>query len=297
MAQTGRSVSLSQLRATAAVHTVGGLMSATIESTATPLTGPKQSTVSHHLLQDKVVIATGVGAGIGQAAASVFAREGARLVLCDIDEDSGRRTLDSLEVDDEKAVFIKCDIARREDVGRAVSLAVEKFGRLDCAFNNAAVFGPPHLLADYSEADFDRLVSVNLKGTWQSMATEIPAMVANGGGSIVNVASGTIWEAVPLMGPYIATKHGIVGLTQVAAKEYATHGIRANVILPGVTDTQMHQNFLSENPELTEPILSLMPIQRWCQPHEIAEAAAWLLSDRASIVTGSVVAADGAMTA
>lgn len=245
------------------------------------------------LLENKVAIITGAGQGIGAGTAEVFAREGARLVL------SGRH-LASLETTRSRvaglgaeAICVVADVAVASDCERIVGEAVARFGRLDCAVNNAGVEGDLAPTADYSEATFDRVIAVNLKGVWNCMRFQIPAMLQSGGGAIVNVSSALAEVAQYNMCAYLASKYGVVGLSKAAALDYATRGLRVNALLPGLVETPMMVNMMEAHPYLREPLLASEPIGRFGRPQELGEAAAWLCSDRASFQTGSAMVVDG----
>lgn len=259
------------------------------------------------LLDGKVAVITGAAAGIGRAAALIFAREGARLVLADVDVGGGEQTAEMVgkqraELATEvaagaggQAIFQRADVAVRADAQAVVDAALAEYGRLDCAFNNAGVTGPMHPLVGYPEDEFDRVMAVNVKGTLHCMQAQIPAMLASAGGrgAIVNSSSGLgVVGAAALVG-YVASKHAIMGITQVAALEYAQRGIRVNALLPGVIETNMPRALTAGAPEVLDALIAAMPVGRLGDPAEIAEAAAWLCSDRASLVTGHGMAVDG----
>ena len=250
------------------------------------------------LLEGKSAIITGAGSGIGRAAAIVFAREGARVIVADVAEQGGRETVEMIRAKGGEAQFQRCDVARGNDVDALIAVAVKAYGRLDCAFNNAGIGGAQRKTADYDEEEWDRIMAVNLKGVWFCMRAEIRQFLAQGsGGAIVNTASAAGLVASHSMPAYTAAKHGVVGLTKTAAIEYARTGIRINDVCPGVIDTPLVADMISQVPKLAGRLDQVEPVGRKGKPEEIAEAVAWLCSDRASFVTGSSVSVDGGITA
>ena len=249
------------------------------------------------LLQDKVAIVTGVASGIGRAAATLFAREGAAVVAADVTVDEGEAVVKQIKDGGGKATFVRCDISRAGDVEALVAAAVRTYGRLDCAFNNAGIIGKLARTAEETEENFDRIITIDLKGPWLCMKYEILQMLKQGkGGAIVNTASAAGLVGSHGMPTYTAAKHGVVGLTRTAALEYAKAGIRINAVCPGVVDTPMTQGIMAQHPRMAQAT-GIMPLGRECRPEEIAEAAVWLCSDHASFVTGHAMAVDGGLTA
>jgi NAD(P)-dependent dehydrogenase (short-subunit alcohol dehydrogenase family) len=253
-------------------------------------------------LQNKVALVTGSASGIGRASARAFAREGAAVVVADVDEDGGHKTVDLIKAEGGEATFIATDVSDGAQVDELVDRTVSLYGSLDCAHNNAGIEGATVATADYPEDEFDRIIAVNFKGVWLSMKAEIPVMLRQGKGSIVNTSSTFGLVAVPNCCGYIATKHAITGLTRAAALEYARQGLRINAVCPGAIQTPLVDRFFaSMNPEdpqaLSDAYAEDEPIGRIGDPAEIGEAVVWLCSDAASFVTGLPMAIDGGWTA
>ena len=248
-------------------------------------------------LDGKVALVTGGSSGIGRAAALAFAREGSRVVIADVLVEGSEETKRMIEQAGGEAIFVKADVSKARQVEALIKKAVEAFGRLDCAFNNAGVGGVRARTANHEEDDWDRIMNINLKGVWLCMKYEIQQMLEQGGGVIVNTASvaGLVgFDGTPA---YVASKHGVVGLTKGAALEYAKSGIRVNAVCPGVIRTPMIDRTVSKLPHMAEVYRTMHPIGRLGEPEEIAEAVIWLCSDAASFVTGHAMAVDGGLTA
>jgi len=247
--------------------------------------------------EGKVAVVTGAAAGIGRACALALGHAGANVVVSDVDERQGRDTVQLLGKNGGRAIFVAADVSRDDDARALVQAAVREFGGLDLAVNNAGIEGTMAPTAECSEANWDRTIAVNLKGTWLCMRHEIPAMLKRGGGSIVNMASvaGLVgFEGLPA---YCASKGGVVQLTRTAALEYATRGIRVNAICPGVIKTAMVDRILGGDPDKEKAFTELEPVGRFGRPEEIADAAVWLCSARSSFITGHPLAADGGFVA
>lgn len=245
-------------------------------------------------LKDKVAIVTGAAMGMGEATSRLFARAGARVVLADWDERRGRDVAADIEKAGGVALFHRVNVALGAEVEAMVKATVERFGHLDIAVNNAAVTPDAKPLAEMDEAEFDRVIAVDLKGVALCLKYELAQMIRQGrGGSIINIGSVSSFRPQPTNGAYVAAKHGVIGLTKVAALENGVHGIRVNAVAPGAIDTPMLRNAL-EDMQVTEaeyaPALSLL--NRFGKAEEVAQASLWLASDLASYVTGATISVD-----
>jgi NAD(P)-dependent dehydrogenase (short-subunit alcohol dehydrogenase family) len=247
------------------------------------------------LLEDLVVIVTGGGNGIGQAACRVFALEGAKVVVADVDESAAARCAEDIAAKGGMALAVRCDVSCEADVERMVASAVARWGRLDGAFNNAGIAAGEISLTDDTIADWQRVHSVNLLGVMLCMKHELRAMLATSGGAIVNVASGAGRAGVPLLASYAASKAGVINLTLTAAVEFGARGVRVNVLCPGLVMTEKMKSLLDGGAKMTQGLR--LPMGRPGIPDEVAEAAMWLLSRRASYVTGAVISVDGGHSA
>jgi NAD(P)-dependent dehydrogenase (short-subunit alcohol dehydrogenase family) len=240
------------------------------------------------MLTDKIALVTGASRGIGAAAARLFAEEGATVVLAARTESA----LEAVAGDLPGASYVVADLGDVASIERAVTTVVERHGRLDIAFNNAAIGVPPHPVADFPEDDFDLVMRVNLKGVFYAVSAEVKAMTGNGG-AIVNTSSVGSLMGNPALPAYGAAKRAVNSLTESAAVTYAKDGIRVNAIAPGLTLTEMVEDWNRHDPGVIDRIVAGTPLGRAARPREIAEAAAWLLSDRASFVTGAVLPVTG----
>lgn len=250
------------------------------------------------LLKGKNILATGVATGIGQGTAKVLAREGANLLLCDLTEESLQETLSLIEEFGGTYHLMKVDVSQKEDIEAMVEKAVSLFGTLDGAFNNAGISGATAEIVDYPDEDFEKVLAVNLKSIWWSLKSQIKVMLQQENkGAIVNTASVGALVGKPGISAYIASKHGVSGLTKNAALEYGKHGIRVNAVCPGVIRTPMLDGLIKSGKVGTEQEWNaIQPIGRLGTTEEIGEAVAWLLSDRSSLVHGQSIALDGAFT-
>lgn len=247
--------------------------------------------------ENKVVLVTGGASGIGLATAVAFAREGARVVVADVQEKEERAVSDAIRKVKGEFIFHLCDVSQPLQVQGLISRIMETYGRLDIAVNNAGIEGRPSPITDGDEANWDRVLSVNLKGAWLCMRHEIPAMLRFGAGAIVNVAS--IAGVVGFAGSaaYVASKHGLVGLTRTAALEYAKQGIRVNAVCPGVVRTPMVERFTQGDKAKEDMLAAGEPVGRMGTPEEIASAILYLSSPGASFVTGHALVVDGGWVA
>jgi NAD(P)-dependent dehydrogenase (short-subunit alcohol dehydrogenase family) len=256
-------------------------------------------------LNGKVALVTGGGSGIGRATALAFAREDAAVVVADLAVEGGEATVRMIQEARGEALFLKADVSQAAEVQALVQRTVDTYGRLDCAHNNAGVEGLrgviPAPTADLTEDMWDYILNINLKGVWLCMKYEIPQMLTQGGGAIVNTASIMGLVGIPTGAAYVASKHGVVGLTKTAALEYAQAGLRINAVCPGFIRTPLVERFFEltsrENPHISEQVTALHPIGRLGTPDEVAEVVVWLCSDAASFVTGHTMTVDGGYVA
>ena len=248
-------------------------------------------------LEGKVALVTGAGAGIGRASALAFAGAGARVMVSDVVVDGGEETVGQIQAAGGEATFVRADVSQRTDVEALVRQTLETYGRLDCAHNNAGIEGELAATADCAEANWDRTITINLKGVWLCMRSEIPQMLQQGGGAIVNTSSVAGLVGFPNLPAYVATKHGVVGLTRTAALEYAEQGIRVNAVCPGVIQTAMIDRIVGGDAEAEAQFTALEPVGRMGSPAEVAQAVVWLCSDAASFVTGVAMPVDGGFVA
>lgn len=250
------------------------------------------------LFEGKVALVTGGSAGIGRAAAQAFAREGAQVVIGDVQVERGLALEQELEKSGARALFVKADMGLAGDVENLVSQAVGAFGRLDCAFNNAGIEGRMAPTAECTEENFDRVLSVNLRGVWLCLRAEIRQMLRQKeGGAIVNMSSVAGQAGFAGLPAYVASKHGVIGLTRTAALEYATQNIRVNAVCPGVIRTEMVDRITGRDPKAEAEFAALEPVGRMGAADEVAEAALWLCSEASSFVTGHALAVDGGFLA
>ena len=248
-------------------------------------------------MSGKVAIVTGASAGIGRAAALAFAREGASVALADVDHERGEQAAAEVAALGVESLFIRTDVSEAGSVADLMRGTVDRFGRLDFAFNNAGIEGSQAPTADCTIENWNHTIAVNLTGVFLCMREEIPRMLDHGGGVIVNNSSVAGLVGFPGIPAYTASKHGILGLTKTAALEYATRGIRVNAVCPGVIDTEMITRFTHGDAAAAEQLLGTEPVGRLGAPSEIADAVVWLCSERASFVTGHALTVDGGFVA
>lgn len=249
------------------------------------------------LVTGKVALVTGAGSGIGRASALTFAREGAKVVVADVAVEGGEETVRLIQQGGGEALFCKVDVSRAAEVEALIAKAVKTYGRLDCAYNNAGIEGSAATTTDYAEEEWERVIAINLKGVWLCMKYEIPYLLKQGGGAIVNTASAAGLVGFRGGAAYVASKHGVVGLTKTAALEYAKAGVRVNAVCPGAIDTPMMGRITGHRPQRAERMAASAPVGRMGTPQEIAESVVWLCSEAASFVTGQAMAVDGGITA
>ena len=245
------------------------------------------------MTDQKVAIITGGSSGIGRSTAIALAKEGVRVVIAARRAKEGEETVRLVKQAGSDGIFVKTDVANENDVKSLVEKTVNTYGKLDYAFNNAGIEEMQTSFVDQTSAVFDNIMNINVKGVWLSMKYEIPQILKNGGGAIVNTSSGLGVIGLPQMPVYIASKHAVLGLTKSAALEYSKSGIRINAVAPGVIETDMIKRTVDANPQLREYFNSMHPIGRIGKPEEIANAVVWLLSDKASFVTGHTLLVDG----
>jgi NAD(P)-dependent dehydrogenase (short-subunit alcohol dehydrogenase family) len=249
-------------------------------------------------LNGKIALVTGGASGIGRATALTFAREGARLVVADMQTDGGQQTVHMITENGGTATFVQVDVTQASEAEALLTQTVRTYGRLDCAHNNAGISGVGiagerrTLTAEYPEERWHQVLAVNLTGVWLCMKYEITQMLTQGGGAIVNTASVAGLVGLPYASAYVASKHGVVGLTKTAALEYAKQGIRVNCVCPGYIQTPMTAAGM-QDPQRLALMMAREPVGRMGHPEEVAETVVWLCSDAASFVTGHAMTVDG----
>lgn len=245
----------------------------------------------------KVAFVTGAANGIGRAAALAFSREGASVMVADISEQGNRDIARIIEEAGGRALAVRCDVTRADDVKTALDKVVEAFGRLDFAFNNAGVEQPIIPAADVTEEEWGRIIDIDLRGVFLCMKYEIPLMLKQGGGGvIVNTSSGAGVKGFAGQAAYCAAKHGVIGLTKAAALDYAKSNVRVNAVCPGIIETPMMDRFSGGTPEGRARVIAQEPVGRMGKPEEIGAAVVWLCSDSAAFVTGHALVVDGGQT-
>ena len=245
-------------------------------------------------LEGKVGLVTGGSTGIGRAVALAFAREGAKVVVADVAVDEGKETVLIIE-ETSAGIFVKTDVSQASEVEATVQTVIETYGQLDCAFNNAGIRGTLGLVHSYPPDVWEQVINVNLKGVWLCLRYEIPPMLKQGGGVIVNMASVSGLVASPRSGAYTVSKFGVIGLTKQAAVDYAQAGIRVNAVCPGFIETPFHTDGVREDPDFYQKLAEISLIKRVGTPKDVAAAVVWLCSDAASYVTGHSLVVDGGL--
>jgi NAD(P)-dependent dehydrogenase (short-subunit alcohol dehydrogenase family) len=253
--------------------------------------------MSYPEFKNKVAFITGASSGIGRATAIAFAKEGANVVIADVLDDAGVGLANELQSQGHNALFTKCDVSRESDIQQSLQQTIKKYGRLDYAFNNAGIEGQPSSTADCTNENWEKTININLRGVWWCMKHQILLMMKNGGGAITNCSSiaGLVgFEGIPA---YVASKHGVIGLTKTAALEYAKYNIRVNAICPGVIKTPMIDRFTHGEAQAMRTLVEGEPLGRMGDPQEVATAALWLSSAQSSFVTGHPLVVDGGWVA
>ncbi len=246
---------------------------------------------------NQVAFITGAGAGIGRATALAFTKAGARVVVSDVNETAGNETVQLIREAGGDATFITCNVADPAQVETAVQQTVATYGRLDIGINNAGIGGKFARFADQTMDDWNQMIAVNLSGVFYCMQAEIRQMLVQGGGKIVNLSSIAGVRGMPMDGPYSAAKHGVIGLTKTAALEYVKKNIRVNAVCPVYTHSAMVQDLVNTAPEMEERMRRIIPIGRFGEPEEIAQAILWLCADDNAFCTGQAIQMDGGLTA
>jgi NAD(P)-dependent dehydrogenase (short-subunit alcohol dehydrogenase family) len=249
------------------------------------------------MMEGRVALVTGAGSGIGRGIALAFAGEGAKVAVADKILETARETAGMINEQGGVATFIPCDVIKETDVQHMIATAVDSFGRLDCAVNNAGIGPMPTTVAEHPLEVWNQVLSVNLTGVFLCLKHELIQMLKQGKGAVVNIASVAGLVGTPYLSAYAASKHGVVGLTKTAALEYAQSGIRVNAVCPGSTHTPMVDRLFEQHPEMEEMAVKAHPLGRLADVKEIAAAAVWLCSDSASFVTGHAMPVDGGCVA
>lgn len=252
---------------------------------------------NYYSFENKVAFITGASAGIGRATAMAFAKNGAMVAVVDVNDDGGLQTVHLIQEAGGTAFFIKCNVASSAEVQAAIVKTIEKYGRIDFAFNNAGIEGQSGNTADCSEENWQKVIDINLKGVWLCMKYQIPQMLKQKGGAIVNCSSIAGVVGFLEIPAYVASKHGVIGLTKTAALEFAKANIRVNAVCPGVIQTPMIDRFVHGEAQVRNQLVAGEPVGRIGQPEEIANAVLWLCSDASSFVTGHPLVVDGGWVA
>lgn len=239
---------------------------------------------------------TGATSGIGRATALAFAKAGAAVTVADVSEEGNLETARLIEEAGGRVLAVRCDVSKSEDVKAALERTIQTFGKLDFAFNNAGIEQPVVPVSEIEDEDFDRLVAINLRGMFLCLKHQVPLMLRNGGGAIVNTSSGAGVKGIAGQAAYAATKHAVIGMTKSAALDYAKDGIRINAVCPGIIDTPMMQRFTGGTPERLARVIAQEPVGRMGKSEEIAAAVLYLCSDMAAFVIGHAMVVDGGQT-
>lgn len=247
-------------------------------------------------MKGKVALVTGAGSGIGRATAELFAVHGAFVVIADKNIESAEETLDLIKKSGEKGMALEVDISQEDQIKSLIKETIDRFSQLNYACNNAGIEGEQAFTAECSSENWSKVIDINLRGTWLCMKYQIPEMLKNPGGSIVNVSSIAGLLGLSGIPAYVSSKHGINGLTKTAALEYAEQGIRVNAVCPGAIQTAMIDRFVEPDSQERKELMQSHPIGRFGRPGEVAEAIVWLCSDKASFITGQTLAVDGGYT-
>ena len=249
-----------------------------------------------HDFTGKVAFVTGATSGIGRATALAFAKAGAAVTVADVSEEGNLETARLIEEAGGRALSLRCDVSNSEDVKAALDRTIQTFGKLDFAFNNAGIEQPVAPMSEIEDEDFDRLVAINLRGMFLCLKHQVPLLLRNGGGAIVNTSSGAGVNGIAGQAAYAATKHAVIGMTKSAALDYAKDGVRINAVCPGIIDTPMMQRFTGGTPEGLARVIAQEPVGRMGKPEEIAAAVLYLCSDMAAFVIGHAMVVDGGQT-
>lgn len=249
-----------------------------------------------HDFTGKVAFVTGATSGIGRATALAFAKAGAAVTVADVSEEGNLETARLIEEAGGRVLAVRCDVSKSEDVKAALDRTIQTFGKLDFAFNNAGIEQPVAPVSEIEDEDFDRLVAINLRGMFLCLKHQVPLLLRNGGGAIVNTSSGAGVKGIAGQAAYAATKHAVIGMTKSAALDYAKDGIRINAVCPGIIDTPMMQRFTGGTPEGLARVIAQEPVGRMGKSEEIAAAVLYLCSDMAAFVIGHAMVVDGGQT-
>ncbi len=247
-------------------------------------------------MKDKVVLVTGAASGIGLVSAQFFAREGAKVMLSDVNDAAGEAAAEDIRKQGAEAAYVSCDVSQAEQVEAMVKACVSTFGRLDIAINNAGIGGAWARTGDYPLEDYHRVMAINVDGVFFGMKYQLPQMVAQGGGAIVNISSIAGLRGLSFNGPYTASKHAVIGLTKAASIEYASQNIRINAICPVFTQTPILDPILALDERTEDRLKKNIPMRRFGKPEEIADAILWVCSEKATFITGQAYPIDGGFT-